>query len=78
MTVSVVSRSTLSGTPEVSASRLESADVGVQLVFRHHPLGVAGEQVPVSGGEVVGDEQGWLVAADALHRDLRTFAADSP
>jgi hypothetical protein len=25
---------------------VESADVGVQLVFRHHPLGVAGEQVP--------------------------------
>jgi len=55
---------------------VESADVGVQLVFRHHPLGVAGEQVPVSGGEVVGDEQGWLVAADALHRDLPDLAVD--
>src|SRR5207302_6593961 len=43
---------------------VEPADVGVQLVFDHHPLGVAGEQVLAGRGEVVADQQGGFVAAD--------------
>jgi hypothetical protein len=55
---------------------VEPADVGVELVFHHHPLGVAGEQVLAGRGEVVGDDQGGLVAADVLDRDLADLAAD--
>jgi len=55
---------------------VESADVGVELVFHHHPLGVAGEQVLAGGGDVVGDDQGGLVAADVLDGDLADLAAD--
>ena len=40
--------------------------LGVQFVFRHHPLGVAGEQVLAGRGDVVADEQGGLVAADGF------------
>lgn len=57
--------------------QVESADVGVQLVFDHHPLGVAGEQVFGGGGEVVGDQQGGLVAADAADGDLADPGADA-
>src|SRR5258706_584204 len=52
------------------------ADVGIELVSRHHPLGVAGEQVPGGGGQVVGDQQGGLVPADVFHRDLADLGAD--
>ncbi len=55
----------------------EPADVGVELVFDQHPLGVPGEQVFGRGVEVVGDEQGGLVAADVLDRDLADLGADA-
>ena len=55
---------------------MEPADVGVELVFDHHPFGVAGEQVAGRGGQVVGDQQGGLVTADVLHRDLADLRAD--
>src|SRR5215468_3312853 len=55
---------------------VEPGDVGVQLVFDHHPLGVAGEQVLAGGDQVVGDQQGGFVAADVLDRDLADLGAD--
>ncbi len=55
---------------------VEPADVGVELLFRHHPFGVAGEQVLAGRGEVVGDDQGGLVAADAGDRGVTDLAAD--
>jgi hypothetical protein len=56
---------------------VEPADIGVQLVLGHHPLGVAGEKVLAGAGEVVGDDQGGLVAADVLDRDLVYPGADA-
>src|SRR6266849_6763947 len=49
---------------------LEALDVGGQLVFDEHPLGVAGEEVPGLGGCVIGDKQGRLVPADVAYGDL--------
>src|ERR1700758_2356376 len=49
---------------------VESADVGVEFVFDEHAFCVAGEHVLGGGGEVVGDQEGGVVAADVSHGDL--------
>ncbi len=57
----------------------EAGDAGIQLVLDEHPLGVPGEQVFGRGGilQVVGDEQGGLVAADVADGDLADRRADA-
>src|SRR5260370_35734990 len=70
-------RADVGGAAAGEGVEVEPADVGVELVFRHHPLGVAGEQVLAGRGEVAGDEQGGLVAADVADGDPPDLSADA-
>jgi hypothetical protein len=55
---------------------VEPADVGVQFVFRHHPLGAADAQVPgwVARSRVISRV---LAAADLLQGDLADLRTDA-